>query len=67
MAALDRFHCTYYNDRHEYMYYNMCVYVCRCGPCKTVAPKFIDLSRKYPDVLFLKVDVDICRVSDNVR
>ncbi|KAF3773249.1 Thioredoxin F-type [Nymphaea thermarum] len=27
-----------------------------CGPCKVIAPKFQDLSEKYLDVLFLKLD-----------
>ncbi|KAI9362894.1 thioredoxin [Zopfochytrium polystomum] len=29
-----------------------------CGPCKMVAPKFADLATKYPDAIFLKIDVD---------
>ncbi|KAJ9169258.1 hypothetical protein P3X46_017467 [Hevea brasiliensis] len=27
-----------------------------CGPCKVIAPKFKDLSEKYLDVVFLKLD-----------
>ncbi|KAH7443850.1 hypothetical protein KP509_02G053000 [Ceratopteris richardii] len=27
-----------------------------CGPCKIMLPKIVDLSRKYSDVLFLKLD-----------
>ena len=30
----------------------------RCGPCKTAAPFFADFSEKFPDLVFLKVDVD---------
>ncbi|KAJ3439347.1 thioredoxin-like protein [Anaeramoeba flamelloides] len=29
-----------------------------CMPCKLVGPVFVELSKKYPDVKFLKVDVD---------
>lgn len=29
-----------------------------CGPCKAIAPKIEDYSRDYPDVKFIKFDVD---------
>ena len=29
-----------------------------CGPCKIISPFVVALSGKYPNVLFLKVDVD---------
>ncbi|CAN6213355.1 unnamed protein product, partial [Urochloa humidicola] len=29
-----------------------------CGPCRFIAPVFVEFAKKYPHVLFLKVDVD---------
>ncbi|KAF3429862.1 hypothetical protein E2986_00022 [Frieseomelitta varia] len=31
-----------------------------CGPCKMIAPKLEELSKKMDNVVFLKVDVDEC-------
>ncbi|WP_411024977.1 thioredoxin [Salmonella sp. s54836] len=33
-------------------------YATWCGPCKMISPKFESLSSKYPDVKFIKIDVD---------
>lgn len=30
----------------------------RCGPCKVIAPKVVEFSKEFPDVDFVKVDVD---------
>lgn len=32
------------------------IVLCRCGPCKVIAPKFQELSKEYLDVVFLKLD-----------
>ncbi|XP_010244548.1 PREDICTED: thioredoxin H9-like [Nelumbo nucifera] len=29
-----------------------------CGPCKSIAPFYCELSEKYPSLMFLSVDVD---------
>nr|CAD1841762.1 unnamed protein product [Ananas comosus var. bracteatus] len=29
-----------------------------CGPCRMIAPVFAEFAKKYPGVVFLKVDVD---------
>lgn len=35
----------------------------RCQPCVRIAPAFNMLSNKYPQVVFLEVDVHVCQVS----
>jgi thiol-disulfide isomerase/thioredoxin len=34
-----------------------------CGPCRVMSPIFVELSKKYPTLVFLKVDVDEVAVS----
>jgi len=29
-----------------------------CGPCKAIAPYFAELAAKYPEIEFVKIDVD---------
>jgi thioredoxin 1 len=29
-----------------------------CGPCKKIAPKFLELSNHHKDIIFISVDVD---------
>lgn len=35
-------------------------YATWCGPCNMIAPFYKQLSLKYPDAMFLKIDVDKC-------
>lgn len=37
-----------------------------CGPCKVIAPKFEELSDKYPDAVFLKVIGDATPDASNL-
>jgi thioredoxin 1 len=34
-----------------------------CGPCRVMSPIFVELSKKYTNLIFLKVDVDEVAVS----
>lgn len=36
-----------------------------CGPCKFLAPKMLFFAKTYPDVVFVRVDVDEVSVSMN--
>ena len=35
-----------------------------CSPCKKIEPVFIELSKKYKNVVFLKIDVDDISLND---
>jgi thiol-disulfide isomerase/thioredoxin len=34
-----------------------------CGPCRAIAPLFVEHAKKFTQVVFLKVDVDEVKVS----
>lgn len=38
-------------------------YATWCGPCRMIAPFIEELSRKYPEVAFIKVGEHNCQVS----
>ena len=54
LKNMDQWHKIYNSDK--------CIIVdftaTWCGPCKSIAPLFTSLSRKYSDIYFVKVDVD---------
>ena len=31
-----------------------------CGPCKMLSPKLEEYALKYPSIVFLKIDIDLC-------
>ncbi|XP_039140311.1 thioredoxin H1 [Dioscorea cayenensis subsp. rotundata] len=33
-----------------------------CGPCRVIAPFFVELAKRFTDVIFLKVDIDELKV-----
>ena len=35
-----------------------------CGPCRLMAPIFTELSKKYDQIIFIKLDVDEVQVID---
>ncbi|KAG2430794.1 hypothetical protein HXX76_009770 [Chlamydomonas incerta] len=38
-----------------------------CGPCRMIAPVFSSLSNKYPDVSFVKIDIDNGALGNTVQ
>lgn len=34
-----------------------------CGPCRVIAPFFVELAKRFTDVIFLKVDIDELKVN----
>ncbi|XP_077869349.1 thioredoxin-like, partial [Saccoglossus kowalevskii] len=36
-----------------------------CGPCRMIAPKVKDMAKEFPDLVFLKIDVDENPVTSN--
>lgn len=38
-----------------------------CGPCQMIGPYFGQLSTEFPNLVFLKIDVDACEVCGSLR
>ncbi|CAN6203231.1 unnamed protein product, partial [Urochloa humidicola] len=38
-----------------------------CGPCRFIAPVFVEYAKKYPHIVFLKVDVDELKLLRSTR
>jgi thiol-disulfide isomerase/thioredoxin len=37
-----------------------------CGPCKMVAPKIHEFAKTYPNIIFVKIDVDEAGVRGSI-
>lgn len=48
---------TFLSQNHESLSVLDC-YATWCGPCKSIAPFYQELSERYTDVFFLKADVE---------
>jgi len=58
VKSVDEFNEILTNTTTSQKYMLVDFYATWCGPCKKIAPELETLSKKYPNVTFLKVDVD---------
>lgn len=56
VATLDQFNSLLNDTNYQYVFVDF--YAVWCGPCRRIAPKLADYSKKFKTVKFLKVDVD---------
>jgi len=56
VTSLDHFNSLLNDTNYQYVFVDF--YAVWCGPCRRIAPKLAEYSKKYKTVRFLKVDVD---------
>ncbi|ARF11652.1 thioredoxin [Klosneuvirus KNV1] len=56
VTSVDHFKSIVNDTNYQYVFIDF--YAVWCGPCRRIAPKLAEYSKKYKTVRFLKVDVD---------
>lgn len=56
VTSVDHFNTLLNDTNYQYVFVDF--YAVWCGPCRRIAPKLAEYSKKYKTVKFLKVDVD---------
>lgn len=56
VTSVDQYNTLLNDTNYQYVFVDF--YAVWCGPCRRIAPKLAEYSKKYKTVRFLKVDVD---------